>query len=143
MFWRRSRAVEAAAELRILGFLGGEMVFCQTARSLATKLAVDPRIARAVLERLVRKGTLRQHIGRLHRLHDHKRIAELYDYVGMFCKGGSGRCRQKVIVLLVLSKNVRTGSGDGRKVSLIPNHSSAIERRPSTLSNENRFVTNL
>ncbi len=27
------------------------------------------------------KGALKQHVGRLHRLHDNKRVVEVYDYV--------------------------------------------------------------
>jgi len=27
------------------------------------------------------KGTLQQYVGRLHRLHDHKRVVEVYDYI--------------------------------------------------------------
>ena len=62
MFWRRSHAADDADEQRILVFIAEGLVFCETAISLANKLGVNPRLARTVLERLVRRGAVRQHV---------------------------------------------------------------------------------
>jgi hypothetical protein len=57
-----SRRPRAADEKRILEFVGEAESFCDTAVSLANRLKVDLRTARAVLDRMVGSGALRRRV---------------------------------------------------------------------------------
>ncbi|MBM2811702.1 MAG: Winged helix-turn-helix transcriptional regulator [Chloroflexi bacterium] len=57
MFKSRSRAAD---ERRILDYLDGRQTLSESPISLATKLAVDLRTTRTVLDRLVEAGLLRR-----------------------------------------------------------------------------------
>ena len=59
---RRSRAADATDEQRILDYVGEALAFSETAPSLATKLGIDLRIGRAVLEGLARIGRVRRQV---------------------------------------------------------------------------------